>query len=183
LYATNFHAGRVEVFDKSFAPVQLAGSFTDPNLPAGFAPFGIAEINGMLYVTYAKQDGNQEDDVKGAGNGFVDVFDTSGMLVQRFASHGTLNSPWGVVLASSGFGSLGNDLFIGNFGDGRINVFDSTSGAFLGQLDDGDKPIAIDGLWALVFGNGGNAGDSNTLFFTAGPADESHGIFGMLRAM
>ena len=183
LYATNFHAGRVDVFDKGFAPVQLAGSFTDPNLPAGFAPFGIAEINGMLYVTYAKQDGNQEDDVKGAGNGFVDVFDTSGMMVQRFASKGTLNSPWGVVLASAGFGSLSNDLLVGNFGDGRINVFNSTSGAFLGQLNDGNNPIAIDGLWALVFGNGGNAGDPNTLFFTAGPEDESHGIFGMLQIM
>jgi uncharacterized protein (TIGR03118 family) len=170
LYATNFRAGRVDVF-------------ADPDLPAGFAPFGITEINGQLFVTYANQDDGQEDDVAGPGNGFVDVFDTNGVLMQRFASRGTLNSPWGVVLAPAGFGSLGNDLLVGNFGDGRINVFASASGTFLGQLSDGDKPIAIDGLWGLAFGNGGTAGDVNTLFFTAGPDGESHGIFGMLQPM
>ncbi len=183
LYATNFHAGRIDVFDKNFAPATLSGSFTDASIPAGFAPFGIANVNGSLYVTYAKQDEEQHDDVAGAGNGFVNVFDTNGNLMRRFASDGTLNSPWGIVLTPAGFGTLGNTILIGDFGDGHINAFDPASGKFLGQLSDGQNPVSIDGLWGLSFGNGGNAGDANTLFFTAGPDKESHGLFGMLQAV
>lgn len=184
LYATNFHAGRVDVFDGNFQSVELAGSFTDPNIPAGYAPFGIATSGGQLYITYAKQDEDKEDDVKGPGNGYVDVFNTDGTFVKRFASQGTLNSPWGIAFPPNGFNGLGADVLIGNFGDGRINVFAVNNGAFLGQLNDGVDPIMIDGLWSLVFGNGSsNGGDSNTLFFTAGPDDESHGLFGSLEPM
>ncbi len=181
LYATNFHQARVDAFDSVFATATLSGSFADPNLPDGFAPFGIANIGGNLYVTYAKQDDDQHDDVKGPGNGFVDVFDTNGMLLRRFASQGSLNSPWGVVSAPAAFGSFGGAILIGNFGDGHINAFDPNSGALLGSLSDGHNPIAIDGLWGLSFGNDGNAGDANTLFFTAGPGDEVHGLFGSLQ--
>lgn len=145
-------------------------------------PFGVAAIGGNLYVTYAKQDNDKHDDVKGAGNGFVDVFSPSGMLAGRFASGGVLNSPWGIVQAPAGFGSLGNAILVGNFGDGRISAFD-TSGKFLGQLTDGHTVLAIDGLWGLEFGNGSTAGDADTLFFTAGPDDEMHGLFGMLQPM
>jgi hypothetical protein len=124
----------------------------------------------------------KHDDVKGAGNGFLDVFDTNGNLIKRLASQGTLNSPWGLALAPAQFGTFSGDLLVGNFGDGRINVFDPTSGAFLGQLqDDAGNPLAIDGLWGLLVGNGAGGGDPNTLFFAAGIADEMHGLFGALR--
>src|SRR5579862_835805 len=175
VYATDFHNGHVDVFDKTFAAATLSGSFADPNIPAGFAPFGIHVIGGNLYVTYAKQDDDQEDDVKGPGNGYVDVFDTDGVLERRFASQGVLNSPWAVTLASAGFGNLNGNILIGNFGDGHINVF-SPGGQFLGALMNGQSPLSIDGLWDLEFGNGGSAGDPNTLYFTAGPDDEAHGL-------
>jgi uncharacterized protein (TIGR03118 family) len=181
LYATNFSAGRIDVFDHAFAPAILSGSFADPSIPAGFAPFGIANLGGSLYVTYAKQDDQQHDDVRGPGNGFVNVFDTNGNLMRRFASQGTLNSPWGVVLTPAGFGSLGNTILVGNFGDGEISAFDPINARFLGQLNDGRNPLKIDGLWGLNFGNGASAGDANTLFFTAGPNEEKHGLFGALR--
>lgn len=181
LFASDFHNGRVDVFDKNFAPAALAGSFTDPNIPAGFAPFGIHNIDGSLYVTYAKQDENKEDDSKGPGNGYINVFDMNGNMTKRFASQGTLNSPWGVALAPASFGQFGNALLVGNFGDGRITAFNASTGALLGQLTDTHgAPIAIEGLWALVFGNGALAGSTNTLFFTAGPGDEQHGLFGSL---
>jgi uncharacterized protein (TIGR03118 family) len=183
LYATDFHHGRVDIFDKSFAAVHLSGSFDDSTIPAGFAPFGIATINGNVWVSYAKQDEDQEDDVKAPGNGYVNIFNPNGILVRRFASQGVLNSPWGMVLAPAGFGNLGGMVLIGNFGDGHINAFDPSTGAARGQLTDGRNAIAIDGLWGLEFGNGATAGDANTLFFTAGPADEDHGLFGMLQPM
>lgn len=184
LYATNFRAGRIDVFDQHFAPATLAGSFADPNLPAGFAPFGIRDIGGQLYVTYAKQDMDKHDDVAGPGNGFVDVFNTDGTLVRRLISNGALNSPWGLALAPSNFGTFSGDLLVGNFGDGRINAYDPTTGASLGQLDDmNGKPITIDGLWGLTFGNDANGGKSNVLYFTAGPGGEQHGLFGSLTAM
>ena len=183
LFATDFHNGHIDVFDKNFAPATLPGSFADPNIPAGFAPFGIHNIGDLLYVTYAKQDENKEDDERGRGNGYVDIFNTNGGLVQRFASQGTLNSPWGVALAPASFGQFSNALLVGNFGDGRINAFNTNSGAFLGQLaDTHGAPIVIDGLWALTFGNGATAGSKTTLFFTAGPGDEEHGLFGSLEA-
>jgi uncharacterized protein (TIGR03118 family) len=184
LAATNFHNGTVDVFDGSFGPATLAGSFTDPNLPAGFAPFGIRNISGELFVSYAKQNAEKHDDVAGPGNGFVDIFDTDGNLVRRFASAGTLNSPWGLVLAPKHFGRFSEDLLVGNFGDGRINAFDPHTGEFLGQLENEDEnPITISGVWALVFGNGTQAGGSRkTLFFSAGIADEQHGLFGTIQA-
>jgi uncharacterized protein (TIGR03118 family) len=181
LLAADFHNGRIDAFDGTFALASMSGSFADPHIPAGFAPFGIAAIEGRVYVTYAKQDAEQHDDVSGPGNGFVNVFDMNGNLIRRFASQGVLNSPWGVVLTPPGFGQFGNSVLVGNFGDGAISAFDTASGAFLGQLTDGDNPLKIDGLWGLIFGNGATAGDVNTLYFTAGPDEEQHGLFGMLQ--
>jgi uncharacterized protein (TIGR03118 family) len=185
LYATDFHGGTVDIFDASFHLVTMPGAFTDPTLPPGFAPFGIQNIDGTIYVTYALQDEDKEDDVAGPGNGFVDAFTTSGAFIRRVASMGELNSPWGLALAPADFGRFSGDLLIGNFGDGRIHAFR--------QEDDGEfeavgllhsaagKPIQIDGLWALQFGHGASAnGPTNTLFFTAGPADEEHGLFGSI---
>ena len=179
LFATNFHAGQVEVFDGKF---RLIDSFTDKSLPAGFAPFGIRNIKGLLYVTFALQDEEKEDDVAGPGNGFVDVFTPDGHLVKRLISRGELNSPWGLALAPDNFGRFSNALLVGNFGDGRINAFDPRTGEFLGMLRDKQgKPIVNEGLWALRFGNGTKAGDPNTLFFTAGLNDEKNGLFGSIR--
>ena len=185
LCAANFSAGRVDVFDANFVPVALAGTFSDPDLPAGFAPFNAQNIGGKLYVTYALPDAAKKDDVSGPGNGYVNVFDTGGKLLQRFVSQGPLNSPWGVVLAPAGFGGFGGALLVGNFGDGRINAFNPTTGAWLGALQDGSgKALPIDGLWGLSFGNGNKAGDTHTLYFTAGIAGsgtvEDHGLFGSI---
>src|SRR5260221_9444998 len=174
LYATNFRAGTVDVFDSSFHQVSLAGSFTDPNLQPGYAPFGIANLNGDLYVTYALQNAAKHDDVAGPAHGFVDIYDTNGNLIRRLVTRGRLNSPWGLAIAPADFGRFSNDLLVGNFGDGRINAVDPATGDFLGQLRDADnKPITIDGLWGLDFGNDANAGPSTTLFFTAGPHSEA----------
>src|SRR5262249_981406 len=135
-------------------------------------------------VTYAQQDADKKDDVRGPGNGYVDVFDTSGKLIRRFATQGTLDSPWGVTLAPAGFGSFSNALLIGNFGDGRINAFNATTGAFLGQLTDiSNNTLAINGLWGLAFGNGSNGTNSNTLYFAAGINGEQNGLFGSVRAL
>jgi uncharacterized protein (TIGR03118 family) len=179
LYATNFRAGTVDVFDHTYTQVTTHGGFADPNIPAGFAPFGIQSINGDLFVTYAKQNAAKHDDVPGQGNGFVDVFDTDGNLLQRLASRGPLNSPWGVVRASFAFGRFSGDILVGNFGDGRINAFDS-DGNFLGALLNANgKPISIDGLWTLTLGGGRNS-SSDTLYFTAGPDGETDGLFGKI---
>lgn len=181
LYATDFHRGKVDAFDSSYNAASLAGSFSDASIPTGFAPFGIQNVNGELYVTYAKQDAAKHDDVRGPGNGFVNVFDTSGRLVKRFASQGVLNSPWGIALAPKGFGAFGGALLVGNFGDGRINAFDLSSGTWLGTVNDTNgSPFSIDGLWGVAFGNGGNGGDVHTLYFTAGLNGESDGLFGSL---
>jgi len=180
LYAANFHAGTIDVFDSSFAPTTLSGSFVDPTMPAGYAPFNVQEIGGSLYVTYAKQDADGHDDVKGAGHGFVDVFTPDGALVRRLVSQGRLNSPWGLALAPSDFGRFSGALLVGNFGNGRIHAYDPTTGHLLGTLSAKNHPIVIDGLWGLRFGNG-VTGDPNSLLFTAGPNDEAHGLFGMIR--
>jgi uncharacterized protein (TIGR03118 family) len=181
IYAANFRAGTIDVFDTNFANVNLAGSFTDPNIPAGFAPFDIQNINGQLFVTYAMQDAAKHDDVAGAGNGFVNVFDLNGNFVRRFASQGTLNSPWGLAIAPASFVAFANALLVGNFGDGRISAFNASTGAFLGQLSDSHNlPIAIPGLWGLKFGNNGTAGSASSVFFTAGINDEADGLFGNL---
>jgi len=180
IYATDFHNGQVDVWDASFAAVRRPGAFTDPAIPAGFAPFGIQTVNGDIVVTYAKQDADAEDDVAGPGKGFVDVYDTAGNLLRRFAAHGPLNSPWGVALAPQGFGKASGALLIGNFGNGRINAYDPVSARFLGALRDvHGRRLAIDGLWALEFGNG-VIGTPQTLLFTAGPDGEAHGLFGAL---
>ncbi len=178
LYVSNFRAGVVERYDKDFHP---AGKFTDPAVPAGFAPFNVQNLGGVLWVTFAMQNGQKHDDVAGPGNGFVDVFDTSGNLMRRFAAHGTLNSPWGLTIAPSGFGPFGGDLLVGNFGDGTINAFNPQTASFDGQLGDArGNSIVIDGLWGLRFGNGGAAGPANTLFFTAGINHEADGLFGKI---
>lgn len=184
LYATDFHNGVVDVFDGSW---NLVDQFTDRRLRFfGFAPFGIQAIGSQIFVTFAKQDEDAEDDVAGQGLGFVEAFDTAGNLVARVAQRGVLNAPWGLALAPAGFGRFSGDLLVGNFGDGRINAFDPGSNGpfgFRGQLRSGSgRPIEIDGLWALGFGNGAGAGPTNTLFFTAGPDDETHGLFGRITA-
>lgn len=182
LYAANFAAGRIDVFNSSLSPT-LLGTFIDPNLPAGYAPFNIQNISGRLYVTYALQDANKQDEVAGSGNGYLDVFDTDGNLIKRLVSNGPLNAPWGLAMAPFDFGAFSNDLLVGNFGDGLINAFDPLTGNLLGALDDSNNiPLAIDGLWALSFGNGGSGGKTDELFFTAGPNDETNGLFGKITA-
>jgi uncharacterized protein (TIGR03118 family) len=184
LYAANFRTGTIDVFDSSFKPVALApGAFSDFAIPAGFAPFNVWNIGGNLYVTYAKQDANKQFDVPGPGNGYVAVFDPSGRLMKTLISGGPLNSPWGVAIAPATFGKFANDLLVGNFGDGTINAFDPNTGAFLGTLQDADgKNIVIPGLWALLVGNGGNGGDKDSVFFTAGPGGQKHGLLGSIQA-
>jgi uncharacterized protein (TIGR03118 family) len=184
LYAANFRAGTIDVFDRNFHLTTVGGDFTDPSLPAGYAPFDAKVLGGKLYVTYALQDEAKHDDVAGPGNGFVDIFDTNGNLLQRLASNGALNSPFGLEIAPAGFGDFGGDVLVGNFGDGHINVFDPVNGTPVGELTDPNgNPIVIGGLWALRFGNGGAAGDTNTLFFTAGIDNEQHGLFGAIQSV
>jgi len=187
LFAANFKAGTIDVFDAQFKAVTLAsGSFTDPKIPAGFAPFNIWNLGGKLYVAYAKQDANKKFDVQGVGNGYVDVFDTAGKLLQSLVVGGTgslLNSPWGLAIAPATFGKFANDLLVGNFGDGLINAYDPATGAFVGTLQDASgKNIVIQGLWALLFGNGSSGGDKDTLYFTAGPGSQRHGLIGSITA-
>jgi len=187
LFAANFHSGAIDVFNSA----GLTGSFSDPAAPAGYAPFNIQNLGGKLYVTFAQQDATGHDDVPGVGHGLIDVFDpvthTFTRLVTGSAAGGTvdaLNSPWGMALAPSGFGKFGGDLLVGNFGDGTINAFDPTTGAFLGTLSDKfGNPLVNPGLWGLTFGNGGNGGDKNALYFTAGGADEASGVFGRINAV
>ena len=184
LYAANFRAGTIDVLPGNSGAPALTGHFLDPNLPSGYAPFNIQNIGGKLYVTYALQDANKQDDVAGAGQGFVDEFDLQGNFLRRVASGGTLNSPWGLALAPASFGAVAGDLLVGNFGDGRINVFDLSTAALVGQLlgTDGD-PLAIDGLWGLIAGNGGNGGNLQSIYFSAGPDEEAHGLFGVISAV
>jgi uncharacterized protein (TIGR03118 family) len=183
LYAANFRSGGIDVFDGAFAPTTVPGGFTDPNLPSGYAPFNIWNLAGKLYVTYAKQDAAKLLDVAGSGNGIVDVFDFNGTLLNRLVSNGALNSPWGVAIAPAGWGAFGGALLVGNFGDGKINAFDLTTGNLLGALQDaGGADISIPGLWGLVFGNGSRS-DQNTLYFAEGVPNGSttkHGLFGSL---
>jgi uncharacterized protein (TIGR03118 family) len=166
LYATDFHTGKVHTFDENFHQVNPNG-FVDPNLPAGYGPFGIRNFNGEIFVTYAKQDAKREDDVHCPGCGFVNVFDTSGNLLRRLISNGNLNAPWGLALVEDG-------LWVGNFGDGRINNYDPVTGAFIETLMTADgTPLQFDGLWDLLPQAAG-------VFFTAGIADEEHGLFGII---
>ena len=185
LYATNFRAGKVDVFGPDFLPpfpALPAGAFTDPSLPDGYAPFNIVEIEGKLVVTYAKQDANKHDDVAGQSHGFVNIFNLDGSGLQRFAQRDQLNSPWGVALAPDSFGEFAGDLLIGNFGNGHINAFDLKSGRFVNKVRDPfGQAIVIDGLWSLRVGSGNaNGGDADKVYFTAGPFGETHGLFGSL---
>jgi uncharacterized protein (TIGR03118 family) len=180
LYATDFHDGRIDVFNDSFAPQSLPGSFTDSKIPAGFAPFGIQEIGNRLVVTYAKQDADAMDDSAGPGNGFVDIFTNGGKLVRRLVRHGALNSPWGIAVAPRHFGHLGRTLLIGNFGDGAINAYNPRNGHFVGTLRDGlGEQLHIDGLWALRPGDR-TTGPRDSIVFSAGPDGENHGLLGLL---
>jgi uncharacterized protein (TIGR03118 family) len=188
LYAANFHAGTIDVFDDQYHPVHTRG-FRDWRIPSGFAPFNVQEIRGLLFVTYAMQDDKKHDDVKGPGNGFVSVFDAEGHLISHLVSRGVLNSPWGLALAPEGFGHIANHLLVGNFGDGKIHVFDlafehwSLEAHLDGALGtDRHHPVVIDGLWALRFGVDAGGFSSTDLYFTAGPNDEANGIFGELDA-
>ena len=188
LYATDFHNGRVDVFDAAFKPV--SAPFTDPTLPKGFAPFGIQALAGSIFVTYAKQDAAKHDDVAGNGLGYVDQYTPDGKLVARVASGGRKssppNAPWGLAMAPSSFGVFSGDLLIGNFGNGRVSAYQDRGGGkwvFKGQLRHGDQTLVeIDGLWAIAFGNGAAAGPTTSLYFAAGPGGEQHGQFGAITA-
>jgi uncharacterized protein (TIGR03118 family) len=184
LYAANFHAGTVDVLKGSVGAPSLAGSFTDPLLPANYAPFNVRNLNGSLYVTYAQQNAGKDEEVAGAGHGIVDRFDLQGNLISRIATGGALDAPWGLAIAPDSFGALSGKLLVGNFGDGHISIFDQNNFAFLGQVTGaGGKPLAIDGLWALTPGNDGGAGSGKLLYFSAGPDEETHGLFGVLIAV
>ena len=182
LYATDFHNGKIDVFNDKFELISLGdNAFKDPNIPEGFAPFGIQNIGGVIYVTYAKQDENKEDDVKGPGLGYVNAFSNNGQLIQRIASEDKLNAPWGLALSPGDFGKFSNHLLVGNFGDGAIIAYD------LNNLDkdseflkEKEQPIKIDGLWGISFGNGLLNQPTNSLFFAAGPDDETHGLYGKI---
>jgi uncharacterized protein (TIGR03118 family) len=183
LYAADFHNAKVDVFDGSFGLVPDSG-FVDPALPSGYAPFGIQTIGSRVFVSYAKQDADAEDEIAGQGKGFVDAYDLAGNLVSRVAQHGQLNAPWGLAIAPGSFGRFDGDLLVGNFGDGQINAYEELGNghfAHRGELrDESGKSLSIDGLWALEVGQGGNNGPAGTLFFTAGPDGESHGLFGQI---
>ena len=188
LYATDFHHARVVVLDDEFDEVDLGRhAFVDRAIPCGFAPFGIAAFGHRIFVTYAKQDADAEDDVPGAGNGFIDEFDLDGRFVRRVASRGALNSPWGLAIGPESFGRFDDTLLVGNFGDGRIHAYQQTpcgSYDFAGTLRDRhERPIHIDGLWSIVPGNDGAAGSSRDLYFTAGIDDEAHGLFGRIERL
>ncbi|MEA2739030.1 MAG: hypothetical protein QOH05_2337 [Acetobacteraceae bacterium] len=180
LYAANFGNGTVDMFDSNFNQVN---SFTDPNLPPGYAPFNVQVLDNKLYVTFAEQDAAKHDDVAGPGHGFVDAFDLNGNMLDRVASRGVLNSPWGLDIAPKGFGQFSGDLLVGNFGDGTIDAFNPKTGGFIGQLLGGDgNPLQIQDLWALTNGTGSAGTNVNAVYFTAGGQDEQHGLFGSLAA-
>ncbi len=187
IYVTDFHHARVDVLDSEWKTVALgADAFVDPGLPAGYAPFGVRALSGMIVVTYAKQDAAGEDDVQGAGLGYVDAFDNNGAFMFRIAGGGVLNAPWGLAVAPSEWGTFGGALLVGNFGDGRIHAYDlgscKASGCtMLGALRGESGDLRIDGLWAIDFGKGNEmTGEKDELYFTAGPDDETHGLFGYI---
>jgi uncharacterized protein (TIGR03118 family) len=186
LYATDFHNGQIDVFDRTFAAQTWTGAFHDPDLPAGFAPFGIQTLTNMVFVTYARTQAGSDDERAGAGLGVVDAYATDGAFLGRVATRGRLNAPWGLAWAPSDFGRFSGDLIVGNFGDGRLNAYqwDGEEWHPDGQLTGSNhQPVVIDGLWAIEFGGGVNVvndGPANTLFYTAGPDDEDGGAFGTI---
>lgn len=189
LYVADFHSGTIAVFDRRFNPVHWPGAFVDPTLPAGYAPYNVSIMRGRVYVAYAKQDDAAEDDVAGAGFGYVGIFSMNGKFQKRLISGGALNAPWAMVMAPQNFGGFGHALLVGNFGDGTINAFDAGSGNYLGTLQDEQAaPIVIEGLWGLAFRNAEGEGDDDdddpdrdpALYFTAGIEDEEHGLIGTL---
>jgi uncharacterized protein (TIGR03118 family) len=190
LFAADFHGGKIDVFDDTYAMV-MGGDFADPDIPSGFAPFNVEAVHGSLVVTYAKQDDAKKDDVRGPGNGYVDIFDADGALMARLVSEAQLDAPWGIALAPETFAPAPNSLLVGNFGDGRINVYDfeatesTPRGEFVGVLTDEKTghPIVIDGLWALKFGVDAGGFKAGNLYFTAGPDGEKHGAFGTLEVV
>jgi uncharacterized protein (TIGR03118 family) len=182
LYAADFHNARIDAFGPTFQSITLpGGAFTVPTLPAGFAPFNVQALGGSIYVAYAMKDPNSEDELPGAGLGEIVRFNLDGTNPTVIASGGTLNAPWGMAIAPASFGPFGNDLLVGNFGNGTINVFDPVTHTFLGQLTDANgQPIGVEGLWGISFGNGVNGGLTNVLYFAAGPNDEGAGAFGSI---
>ena len=182
LYVANFGSRHIEAYDSNFHGTHLPGTFRDPSIPSGYSPFGIQNVNGLIYVSYARQD-LYEGQVAGKGNGYISVFNPDGTFVKRLASRGSLNAPWGMTRISTGFGDFNKMLAVGNFGDGMIQVFNPGTGKFLGYLINGkhNKPVKIDGLWGITFGSGGSlGGGTKELFFVAGPNGESNGLFGKL---
>jgi uncharacterized protein (TIGR03118 family) len=180
LLAANFRSGAIDVLKGTGGEPNLSGQFVDPNLPAGYAPFNIQNLGGKIFITYAIQDSVKHDEVPGAGNGVVDQFDANGNFVARIAAGGTLNAPWGLAIAPSSFRDLAGDLLVGNFGDGKINAINLTTDTSQLLTDASGNPLSIDGLWALTTGNGTGAGSSDAIYFSAGPAGETHGLFGVL---
>lgn len=181
LYAADFHGRKIDVFNANFTPVKIPGGFVDLTVPSDYAPFNIQALGGRLYVAYAQKEG--DDEVAGPGLGIIDEYDTGGHLLRRIATGGTLNAPWGMVIAPANFGDFSNSLLVGNFGDGTINAYDVASGAFQGQLrTPGGDVIAIDGLWGIAFGNNLNNQPTTTLFFAAGPNEEENGVYGRIDA-
>jgi len=173
LFAADFHNNKVEVFDEQFHQIN---AFTDPSLPKRFAPFNVARLNGLLYVSFAKREKGGDDDVHGPGLGYVDVFGGRGGLIKHLIANGPLNAPWGMTIAPKGFGGFSGALLVGNFGNGQINAFDPKTGEFLGTLmRPGGRPLKIDGLWAL------EAGPGIAVTFSAGPNDESDGLVGQIK--
>jgi uncharacterized protein (TIGR03118 family) len=185
LLSANFHTGNIDVLKGDPAAPDLTGQFKDTKIPKNFAPFDIQLLQGKIYVTYAKQKADKHDDAAGQGNGFVDVFNTNGNLLKRLVRRGQLDSPWGLAIAPSSFGKFAGRLLVGNFGNGQINAYNPNSGTFLGSLRDAsrpNRPLTIDGLWGLIPGNDHSAGNSNTIYFSAGPNGENDGLFGSLMA-
>ena len=181
LFAADLFNGKIQVFDSNFMPTTVPGGFADPNLPPGYAPFNILNLQGNLYVAYAFHVAGDHDETAGAGLGIVDVFDANGFLIKRVAKGGKLNAPWGMAIAPAGFGKFSEMLLVGNFGDGTINAFDMKNNTFAGQLRTGNGHVlTIDGLWGLAFGNNFRSQPANTLFFAAGPNDESDGLYGTI---
>jgi uncharacterized protein (TIGR03118 family) len=182
LLAANFRSGRIDVFDSNFQQVRISEElFDDDEIPADFAPFNVQGIGPNIYVTYAKQDAARHDPVGGAGLGYVAIFSPDGRKLAHLQHGDWFNAPWGVVLTPADFGEFSHTILVGNFRGGTIAAFNPLTGKFIGNmLDSGSAVVNIDGLWALVFGNGGASGPGSTLFFTAGPDNESNGLFGTL---